>query len=177
MLYGYSNLFLNFCQPLNGDYSKFFWSFSMRCISALRFVLFIHKINSGCQSVFVVELATREDSHKNNEKQPVTLSAAFWRFQATIHSLPCLNRSTGFLCALWHLPKPIAQLQRDNGSYQDSRCWYWIKAGWTGAISEQWSLSHWLTETLHGWTLVHEWMVEVSQLIRWTINGSWLVRW
>lgn len=79
---------------------------------------------------------------------------------------------------LWHLlPKPIAQLQRDNGSYQDSRCWYWIEAGWTGAISEQWSLSHWLTETLHGWTLVHEWMVEVSQLIRWTINGSWLVRW
>lgn len=30
---------------------------------------------------------------------------------------------------LWHLfPKPIAQLQTDNGSYQDGRCWYWIEA-------------------------------------------------
>lgn len=108
MVYGYSNLFLNFCQPLNGDYSKIFWSFSMRCISALRFVLFIHKINSGCQSVFVVELATREDSHKNNEKQPVTLSAAFWRFQATI-AFPTLFKS------LYGLPvRPVALTETNS---------------------------------------------------------------
>jgi hypothetical protein len=29
--------------------------------------------NKQWMSIFVVELATREDSHKNNEKQPVTL--------------------------------------------------------------------------------------------------------
>ncbi|WP_162185280.1 hypothetical protein [Enterobacter hormaechei] len=51
----------------------------------------------------MVELSTREDSHKHNEKQPVTLSMAFLRTQATFVFPTMLNRSTGFLCALWHL--------------------------------------------------------------------------
>lgn len=70
-----------------------------------------------------------------------------------------LRRSIRITSALWHLPKPIAQLQRDNGSYQDSRCWDWIEAGWTGAISDQWSLSRGLT--LHGWNAEHGRQAEV----------------
>jgi hypothetical protein len=60
-------------------------------------VLFIHKINR--LSVFVVELATREDSHKNNEKQPVTLCGVLTLFRLPLHST--LSKSLyGLLCAL-----------------------------------------------------------------------------
>ena len=150
MLYGYSNLFLNFCQPLNGDYSKFFWSFSMRCIFALRFVLFMHKINSGCQSVFVVELATREDSHKNNEKQPVTLSAAFWRFQATI-AFPTLFKSLyglpvhpdGIRARLWHLSHTNTKNlhTEDWTAVRSDGCrWLDMLAWWTGTVA-RWTVN------------------------------------
>jgi hypothetical protein len=62
-----------------------------------------------CQLKFVVELATREDSHKKLTKQPVTLRRSDV-LRLHLHSLPLskpltarLRRSIRIIAALWHL--------------------------------------------------------------------------
>ncbi|WP_234014617.1 hypothetical protein, partial [Cronobacter malonaticus] len=45
-------------------------SFSMTCIFALQLVLLIPEIDGCCQSKFVVEFATREDSHASHSRTP-----------------------------------------------------------------------------------------------------------
>ncbi len=66
MLYGYSNLFLNFVNPLTVIIRNFLIIFN-----ALYFcfaICALYTQNKQWMSIcFVVELATREDSHKNNE--------------------------------------------------------------------------------------------------------------
>lgn len=68
-----------------------------------------------CQLKFVVELATREDSHKKLTKQPVTLSAAFRCIEATSAFPPPLKTAYSASEALYsHHCRPLALIPHQH---------------------------------------------------------------
>lgn len=52
--------------------------------------------------------------YQSSQNALYRLTGGLHTYALPSYSLPCLKRSTTLLRALWHFPKPIAQLQRDN---------------------------------------------------------------